>query len=136
MRYALDTNVVVYALNGHPAVTRRLNSILSRDRAILPAVALAELRYGALSSQRVAENLARIDRLLDVVVFAPVDQAVAERFATIKSGLRQRGLSKSDADLLIAATALELDATLVTSDRALQDGAIQDLRIEDWATSS
>jgi predicted nucleic acid-binding protein len=35
-------------------------------------------------------------------------------------------------DLLIAATALDLGATLVTNDRALLDGAISGLSVENW----
>jgi predicted nucleic acid-binding protein len=37
-----------------------------------------------------------------------------------------------DLDLPIAATALDLGATLVTNDRALLDGAIAGLRVENW----
>ena len=53
-------------------------------------MALAELRYGALSSGRIEENLARIDRLLDVLVFVPADRSIAERFGDIKAILRGR----------------------------------------------
>ncbi|MFH0903120.1 MAG: PIN domain-containing protein, partial [Pseudomonadota bacterium] len=59
-------------------------------------------------------------------------RGIAERFADIKAALRRRGISKSDVDLLIAATALELDATLATNDQALHDGTITGLRVEDW----
>ena len=131
MSYVLDTNIVAAALNGHPPVVDRLNSI-SAEQAILPAMALAELRYGALSSRRVAENMARIDRLLELLVFAPADRSVAERFGVIKAELRRRGVTKSDADLLIAATAIVLDCVLVTDDRALHDGSIDGLQVENW----
>ncbi len=132
MRYVLDTNIVVAALNGHPEVTRRLNSLSTTDEAVLPAIVLAELRYGAQTSRRVAENMARIERLLLAVTFAPVDRPVAERFGDMKAALRQRGVTKSDADLLVAATAMELSATLVSHDQALLDGSLTNLIAEDW----
>ncbi|MCP3958895.1 MAG: type II toxin-antitoxin system VapC family toxin [bacterium] len=55
-----------------------------------------------------------------------------DRFGDVKAALRRRGINKSDADLLIAATALETDSVLVTDDRALHDGAIEDLEVENW----
>jgi tRNA(fMet)-specific endonuclease VapC len=53
-------------------------------------------------------------------------------FGRLKAELRTRGIAKSDLDLLIAASALDLGATLVTHDQALLDGAIQGLAVEDW----
>ena len=132
MRYVLDTNIVVAALNGDTEVARRLNSLSATDEVVLPAIVLAELRYGALTSRRVAENMTRIERLMVAVSFAPVDRPVAERFGDMKAALRQRGVSKSDADLLIAATAVVLSATLVSHDQALLDGSLTNLIAEDW----
>lgn len=60
MRYVLDTNIVAASFNGHPGVIGRLNRTLKRDRIFLPAMALAELRFGAFNSRKVSENLARI----------------------------------------------------------------------------
>ena len=132
MRYVLDTNIVAASFNGHPGVFGRLNRTLRRDRIFLPAMALAELRFGAFNSRRISENLARIDQALSVLTLAPVNRPIADRFGAIKADLRRRGITKSDADLLIAATALEIGATLVTNDGDLQDGAINALKVEDW----
>ncbi len=132
MKYVFDTNILVAALNGEARVVRRLNDLLSTDEPVLAAVAYAELRFGALTSQRVSDNLARIERMLPAFTFAVVDQAVAERFSSAKASLRRRGVTKSDADLLIAATALAHGAVLVTHDQALHDGWIDGLVVEDW----
>ena len=131
MSFLLDTNIIVAALNGHESVIERLNSV-PPEQALLPAMALAELRYGAMSSGRIEENMLRIDRMLKLLVFVPVDRGVVERFGIIKADLRRQGLTKSDADLLIAATAAELDSVLVTDDQALHDGSIADLQVENW----
>jgi tRNA(fMet)-specific endonuclease VapC len=132
MRYVLDTNIVAAALNHHPAVIDRFNKALPDNLLFLPAIALAELRYGALSSRRIAENLARIERILEVLIFFPVDRPIAERFGLLKARLRRQGLTKSDADLLVASTALERSATLVTDDGGLLDGSISELKVENW----
>jgi hypothetical protein len=46
--------------------------------------------------------------------------------------LESRGVVKSDFDLIIARTALDLGATLVTNDQALLDGSIGGLQAENW----
>jgi tRNA(fMet)-specific endonuclease VapC len=131
MRYVLDTNIVAAALNSHPAVIAQFNKALPSKLLFLPAIALAELRYGALSSRRIAENLARIDRISQVLIFAAIDRPIAERFGLLKARLRRQGVTKSDADLLMASTALEMKATLVTDDGDLQ-GVIPELTLENW----
>jgi tRNA(fMet)-specific endonuclease VapC len=132
MRYVLDTNIVAAVLNDHSVAIDRFNNALPDCLLFLPAISLAELQYGALSSQRIAENLAKIDRILRILIFAPVDRPIAERFGLIKSRLRRQGISRSDADLLVASTALEMRATLVTDDGALRDGALGELKVENW----
>lgn len=132
MKFLFDTNILIAAMNGTSGIVSRLDALTPDDEALLPAVVLAELRYGALSSARVAENLARIEKLAARLAFSPVDRGVAERFADVKADLRRRGLVKADADLLIAATALHSGAVLVTHDAALLDGAIAQLAVEDW----
>lgn len=48
---------------------------------------------------------------MDVI---PVDRSVADRFAMVRAELRASGMLIPDMDLLIAATALTHDLTLVT----------------------
>jgi predicted nucleic acid-binding protein len=46
--------------------------------------------------------------------------------------LERRGIVKSDFDLVIACTALDHGAILVTNDGSLLDGRIDGLRVENW----
>ncbi len=131
MRYALDTNAVVAALNGVQPVPTKLAALEAAD-ILLPAPVIAELYFGAFASSRVRENVARIDRLLTLFDVQPFDEAAARRFAEVKAALRRAGRAKSDFDLAIASIALVHDATLVTHDTALLDGSILGLLVEDW----
>lgn len=131
MRYALDTNAIVAALNEVPPVPARLAAVEASD-ILLPAPAIAELYFGARASSRVPENVARVDRLLALFGLQPFDEAAARRFAEVKAELRKVGRAKSDFDLAIASIALVHGATLVTHDAALLDGSIVGLRVEDW----
>lgn len=46
-----------------------------------------------------------------------VDRKVIERFASVRSRLRRKGQLIDNFDILIAATALELNLVLITDDR-------------------
>jgi len=131
VRYALDTNAVVAALNGVPPVPAKLAALQAMD-IVLPAPVIAELYFGARASNRMRENVARIDRLLALFGLQSFDEAAARKFAEIKADLRRVGRAKSDFDLAIASIALVHDATLVTHDAALLDGSIAGLTVEDW----
>ena len=62
----------------------------------------------------------------------PLSLGAAEQFGRLKAGLRAKGINKTDLDLMIAATALDLGATLVTNDGALLDGTVPGLSVENW----
>jgi predicted nucleic acid-binding protein len=50
LRYVLDTNILVAALNGDPAVIARLNEADPFEEAILPAIVARGDGYAALVS--------------------------------------------------------------------------------------
>ena len=61
----------------------------------------------------------------------PWTEAVAPHYGTLRAALEAQGLTIAPLDLMIAAQALEADAVLVSSDKALAQIAI--LRLEDWS---
>lgn len=131
MKYVLDANVAIAALNDVGSVRGRLESVAGSEVGI-PIVALAELLFGANKSSRREENLERIAALRRSISTLQLTDSVIERYGAIRAGLEARGVTKSDFDLLIACTALDLGATLVTNDRSLLDGSINGLRAENW----
>jgi len=131
VRHVLDTNIAVAAMNGIPAVRSRLSEVKAADVGI-PLVAVAELIYGAHVSRRRDENLSRVAALRRSIPTLPLTDQIADRYGATRASLRSRGISKSDFDLVIASTALEEGAVLVTDDRALLDGTIAGLKVENW----
>lgn len=132
MIWLLDTNVIIHALNGVPQVRDRLNALAHGDRLMTSTIVVAELIYGAECSARREENRQNIHRKLGQVEVVPVTRAIADRFGVVKAQLRSRGRLKADFDLMIASTALELGATLVTDDGPLLKGDIAGLLVENW----
>lgn len=133
MRYVLDTNVVARLLDGDERALRRLSGVEPGDVG-LPLLVIAELLFGAEKSMRRDQNLARVQRLTERLPVLPVNLAVVARYATVRAQVERRGHRKSDFDLIIACTALEHGAMLVTNDSALKDGHIDGLAVEDWLT--
>ena len=62
----------------------------------------------------------------------PIPESVAEVYAQIKVAAEQDGITLGECDLWIAATALALDAILVTSDSDYQRIIGLGLRLENW----
>jgi len=92
----------------------------------------AELVYGAECSTRREDNRRAIYEKLIRFELIAVTPAIADRFGVLKAQLRARGRMKADLDLMIAATALELGATLVTDDGDFLGGDIPGLVAENW----
>jgi tRNA(fMet)-specific endonuclease VapC len=131
VKYVLDANAAIAALNDVGSVRARLAAVPASEVGI-PIVAVAELLFGACMSSRREENLARIAALKRAVAVLLLSDRVADLYGENRAALESRGIVKSDFDLVIACTALEQDAILVTSDRGLLDNSIPSLRAEDW----
>ena len=131
MRYVLDANIAIAALNGVEAVHSHLVDVPSSELGI-PIVALAERTFGAYKSRRRDANLERIAALRRSITVLNLDDRIVDLYGSARVALERRGIVKSDFDLLIACTALGQDAILVTNDQGLLDVEIDGLRTENW----
>ena len=125
-RYVLDTETVVDVLRGRPDVIRRLSQV-SPDHVAVTAMTVAELRHRTESTRDPERNWLEASRLLDELRVLPFGTKAAERHAEIRRGSRLMGHN----DLMIAATVLAAEATLVTS-RASEFGRVSGLKVETW----
>ncbi len=132
MIWLLDTNIFIPALNGRPSIRARLNEAASSGQVVTSVLVLGELLHGAQCSKRSADNIRAVELELSRVRILPVTERISRRFADLETALRQKGIAKSDVDLLIATTALDGGAVLVTNDSALLAGDIPSLAVENW----
>jgi len=129
--YLLDTNACIRVLNGTSApLIARLRSHAPSDLRV-SSVTRAELLYGARRSARVAENLRLLTGFFAPLVSLPFDDACAEEYGALRATLAAAGQPIGPNDLLIAATALAHDLTLVTHNLR-EFSRIAGLKIEDW----
>jgi tRNA(fMet)-specific endonuclease VapC len=131
LKYVLDTNIVAHWLKGDVRILQRLSTIPSNEIG-LSLLVIAELLFGAEKSARPGQNRARVEQLAQRLAILPITRTTVEHYAIERAQLERQGRPKSDIDLLIACTALEYGATLVTNDANLKDGNIPTLVAEDW----
>ena len=113
MRHLVDADYLIDAVGELPAASQTL-ARLSEAGLAVSAIAVAELYEGAYRFPDPEAMLAAFREVLAGYVVLPVTEPVAAAFARTRASLRRAGLLIPDMDLLIAATALTHDLTLVT----------------------
>lgn len=135
MRYLLDANAVIALLNDTTSpIARRLRRHAPRDIGV-SAVVIHELYYGAYKSQRIEQNVGRVDGLQFPVL--EFDQDDARHAGEIRAQLASMGMPIGPYDVLIAGQARARELTLVTHNTT-EFTRVSGLMVEDWnvATSS
>lgn len=126
MRYLLDTSFVVDHLRADPLAIERLDAIyLAGDEPILSSVTTAEVWAGTGPTGDPA-----IDRFLRYLEYVHASPETARRAGVWRAEARRRGFVLATTDALIAATAYDLDAAVLT--RNLRDFALTPVRVETY----
>ena len=123
----LDTNLAVKFLASDRQIQKR---VAETDRVIISTIVLGELFYGARRSDRLEENLKRVN---DFAAHSEVIDAgleTARRYGIIKAALRRKGTPIPDNDIWIAALAQQYSAAVATRDAHFD--AIEGLEIARW----
>jgi tRNA(fMet)-specific endonuclease VapC len=129
--FLLDTDTVIYALKGQAKVAENLRAHL-HDPLYLSTITVMELYYGAYKSQNVDANLAKLKTIEESFTLLPPGPETVETFGKMKAILEAQGLRLADLDLIIAATALTRNLTLVTNNQR-HFGRILGLKLANWA---
>lgn len=127
----LDTNVCIAYLHGDENVRRRQLQAFEADAVRIPGMVEGELFYGVEKSSRRDENLRSTQTFLSMIPVCHADDATMRRFGELKASLELSGRRVDDADVLIAATALCLNARLATGN-VRHFRRFEDLQIENW----
>ncbi len=128
--FVLDSNTVVYYFQGKGRVAENLLRRSPREVAI-PAVVVYELEVGTAKLGASKKRRRLLDQLLDGITVLPFGLEEARAGAQIRVELERAGMKIGPLDNLIAATALQHRATLVTHN-VREFGRIKDLDLCDW----
>jgi tRNA(fMet)-specific endonuclease VapC len=130
-KYILDTNAVGDFINHRHGVTYRATTLSRKGYRIgtCPPV-IGELFAGAFISATQQRNLPIVTRGLRQLVVWPYDEKAAEVYGRITALLKSVGRPMQVVDIQLAAIALVMGCTVVTTDSDLS--AIPGLSVEDW----
>lgn len=129
--YLIDTSIFVFSLRGDAKIAAHLSQSIAEPRA-LSVITFGELLCGAMKCNQPAQNVASVRRIGELYPIIDLTPPIIERFAALRVQLEREGQRLDDFDLLIAATALHMRYSLVTSNLR-HFSRIPGLAVEDWA---
>lgn len=130
MAYLIDTDTIIFALRGEASVLTKFEENKNIPISI-SMITYAELVFGAKRSQNEQKNMIKVNHIREIYPIEELSTGVMEVFAGIKAGMFGKGIRIEDMDLLIAATAIYNDMTLVTNNTKHFEH-IPDLKLENW----
>ncbi len=131
MTYCLDTNVIISVMRNQEGPIAKLRSAKAEDVKI-PEVVRAELLLGCLKSNHPSEEKAKVEHVIAPFDWVPFEGDAVEHYASIREELERMGNIIGPNDLLIAATARALGATMVTANTQ-EFSRVPNLAVEDWS---
>ena len=134
-RYLLDTNVVSHIMQGRDAALLARLTQVPVGQVAISSITLAELEYGLQRKgqpTRLRNALTQVLLRMDVL---PWDEEVATCYGAFCATLEAQGIHLSDFDMMIAAHAVAVNATLVSRDKAFAQvpaGSTHHWKLEIW----
>lgn len=130
MGFLLDTNILIYRLKNAGNVNNNFFKNISEPMSI-SVISYGELVFGAEKSDMRDRNLLTAYKIKEIFPVLNITSNVMDVFGKIKAAVVKSGRIIDDMDLLIAATALAHNLTLVTHNTKHFEN-IMELKLEDW----
>ena len=130
MAYLIDTDTIIFALRGDKNVLAKFEENKNLPISI-SMITYAELIFGAKRSQNEQKNMIKVNHIRDISAIEDLNEGVMEVFADVKAKMFEKGIRIEDMDLLIAATAIYNELTLVTNNTKHFEN-IPNLKLENW----
>ena len=134
-KYLLDTSICSYLMANHSQVKAHLAFTKNTDYLFTCTIVRGEILFGI---ERIAKGHRRNNletearNLFAILPCEAIPEQAGNHYALLKRNAEKQGTPLDENDLWIAATALELDAILVTADSDFQRLIEFGLRLEDW----
>jgi len=129
--FLLDTDTASRVIRADRKAVAAMRRSGAQSIAI-SAVTQAELLYGARLRPGTPALVSAVRGFLARVTVYAWDQDAAEQNALIRATAKSQGRSAGVFDIMIAAHARALGATLVTSDAAIGNLGVEGLEVVDW----
>lgn len=130
MPYLLDANILSDFIRNPQGKAAARAAREDPAELCTSIVVAAEMWFGAVKRGSATLPL-KLTALFDWIKVVPLESPAEHAYAECRADLERRGLPISANDLLIAAHALALEATLVT-DNEREFARIEGLKLENW----
>ena len=130
MRYLLDTNICIYAINNRSDTMVERLKREGRPNLTTSTIVAAELAFGVEKSSR-NETKQQLLLFLGGLQLLSWSESAIWHYARQRRLLKEAGTPIGEMDLLIAAQALGDDLTLVTNNTR-EFERVQGLKLENW----
>lgn len=130
MKYVLDTDILIYFLNGREEIGKKIAALDPKNLATT-IITHTELHYGVNNSTKKKSNLSKVNQLLAALTILPYTEESSLIFAREKGKLKRAGKLIADMDLMIASIAMGHKLKLVTNNKK-HFSHIADLECETW----
>ena len=128
--YLLDANTLSTLMHAPRGLLAERIARAGEGNVFTSVIVAAELRYG--EARRPSERLsAALDTVLFELEIKPLEVTMITRYARLRADLQRRGTPIGANDMLIAAHAMALEATLV-SDNEREFSRVDGLKLENW----
>ena len=129
--FMLDMNICIFLIkNKHEKLIARVIRHDPKD-IVISSITVAELEYGIQKSAYYEKNKIALIKFLFPFAALPFDTNAAGLYGSVRALLEKRGLPIGPMDLLIAAHAASLKATLVTNNTR-EFARVPGLKVENW----
>jgi tRNA(fMet)-specific endonuclease VapC len=128
-----DTNILSYLMRRPPEpLEKRIKQSVSRgDELAMSAIVYAEIQSGLVFAGRPQRYVVSFNELSQWLPIVPWSTDAADAYAELRASLTRSGEPIGAMDMLIAAHALAIDATLVTNNER-EFKRIPGLKVENW----
>lgn len=127
----LDTDILSAVMRKKPSAIKRARSYLEAHRQFTFSVITRYEILRGLLAKGATRQLSAFDQLCATSQVLPITDPIIVQAATIYADLHRRGELISDADILIAATAISHGLAVVTNNEA-HFRRIRDLQVVNW----
>jgi len=129
-RYLLDTSILSDLIRNPQGRAARRIAKVGENSVCTSIIVAAELRYGCAKSGSMRLSKA-VEDLLGEIDVLPFEVPADSDYGAIRASLESAGTPIGSNDLLIAAHAQALGATIVTAN-AGEFGRVRGLKVENW----
>lgn len=134
MIHILDSNACSDLFEHNSAVAKKVSTVSLEHQIVTSVIVLGEVWFGierlpaGKRRRQLRQQAETIFAFMRAVLITP---SIALGYAILKTQQQTKGKCMAENDLWIAATALDLSATLVTRDGDF--ATVDSLRVEDWS---